>query len=699
MQVLLLEKIVQNRMDLMIEDEYVGPPAVRMLDEILDEAILQMNAHEFDEDDDEFEDDQMEVEIIEEVFYQEPRDSPPSLYTLAIRKHLDQGLTKIDTITAVMKSMPTKVVGDILDEARKSCVCSHDGIRIGSSRTDLPGATSTFTFYSYAAFTQKDIFQRLLREYDRFKLHTIVQEFFNAYIFFSRVDFLITKSVVETGCRNGIPPRDQEHLRYILDVADFMAEAGWYRQSAMLLNEILMRLPQSKGLSVVVKCLRTMTDSVHHLWVRVQNRLVYSYVMEGDIKEAKTMLSLIVLARNFPADLRAEYYGNISGIFYAEGNFQQALKFAITAFCVAHIGEGSVSRRTYIEVLRYLSRSLAVTRNFSKALVFSRLCLYHAAQFEHKFADALLNHAYCLMQDDRNHEANLFYQKAKVLRERQFGRYNSVQLASVYEDLSYSCYVKKYRVGNFIEARHYIRKSMSIYQDILPKDHLQLSSAKRVLALIIEEEALDIPVLHHLQIEEQKLKILKTERLEEAHKLQKESLEVARRTFGEYSVLTAKHLGNLGRLYQSMKHFEDAESLHKKAIEIKTKILGDDDPEVAVSLGHLASLYNYDMKKYKMAEKLYLKGIEICKKHHGGLYSGLEYDYTGLINVYLNLGDEEKHQQYVFLLGDWKDQRREAANRPNSSRSHDEFDPNMSFESMFELIKPIAAEYKIYFSG
>ena len=207
-----------------------------------------MNAHEFDEDDDEFEDNEMEVEIIEEVFYQEPRDSPPSLYTLAIRKHLDQGLTKIDTITEVMKSMPTKVVGDILDEARKSCVCSHDGIRIGSSRTDLPGATSTFTFYSYAAFTQKDIFQRLLREYgmsgpalnipliiffiDRFKLHTIVQEFFNAYIFFSRVDFLITKSVVETGCRNGVPPRDQEHLRYILDVADFMAEAGWYRQVA-----------------------------------------------------------------------------------------------------------------------------------------------------------------------------------------------------------------------------------------------------------------------------------------------------------------------------------------------------------------------------------------------------------------------------------------------------------------------------------
>ena len=131
--------------------------------------IPKMNEDEIDEDD-EFEDEEMEVDEIieEEVLYEELRDSPPSLYTLAIRKHLDQGLTNIETITAVMKSMPTKVIGDILDEARKSCVCSHDGIRLGSSKIDLPCATSTFTFYSYAAFTQKVIFQRLLREYGKF---------------------------------------------------------------------------------------------------------------------------------------------------------------------------------------------------------------------------------------------------------------------------------------------------------------------------------------------------------------------------------------------------------------------------------------------------------------------------------------------------------------------------------------------------
>ena len=78
-----------------------------------------------------------------------------------------------------------------------------------------------------------------------------------------------------------------------------------------------------------------------------------------------------------------------------------------------------------------------------------------------------------------------------------------------------------------------------------------------------------------------------------------------------------------------MKRLKDAEELHLEAIRIKSCILGDDDPEVAVSLGHLASLYNYDIKDYHKAEDLYHRGIKICLKHHGDLYSGLEYDYTG----------------------------------------------------------------------
>ena len=52
--------------------------------------------------------------------------------------------------------------------------------------------------------------------------------------------------------------------------------------------------------------------------------------------------------------------------------------------------------------------------------------------------------------------------------------------------------------------------------------------------------------------------LLTTEKqfLEEAHSLHKEALAMAMRAFGEMNVQTAKHYGNLGRLYQSMRVFE-----------------------------------------------------------------------------------------------------------------------------------------------
>ena len=55
--------------------------------------------------------------------------------------------------------------------------------------------------------------------------------------------------------------------------------------------------------------------------------------------------------------------------------------------------------------------------------------------------------------------------------------------------------------------------------------------------------------------------------------------------------------------------------MHKKAIHIKESLLGLEDYEVALSLGHLASLYNYDMRRYEEAERLYLRSIEISKSN------------------------------------------------------------------------------------
>ena len=65
------------------------------------------------------------------------------------------------------------------------------------------------------------------------------------------------------------------------------------------------------------------------------------------------------------------------------------------------------------------------------------------------------------------------------------------------------------------------------------------------VALILEEIAIDS---HQNEME--------TRLLDEAQDLHLSSLKLAMKAFGENNVQTAKHYGNLGRLYQSMHKFQ-----------------------------------------------------------------------------------------------------------------------------------------------
>lgn len=94
--------------------------------------------------------------------------------------------------------------------------------------------------------------------------------------------------------------------------------------------------------------------------------------------------------------------------------------------------------------------------------------------------------------------------------------------------------------------------------------------------------------------------------------------------------------------------------MHLKAIAIKEELLGPQDYEVGLSVGHLASLYNYHMKKYDEAEQLYLRSIEINTRLFGPTYSGMEYDYRGLIHVYGSTGNVNQYLEYNRQYTDWK---------------------------------------------
>ena len=73
------------------------------------------------------------------------------------------------------------------------------------------------------------------------------------------------------------------------------------------------------------------------------------------------------------------------------------------------------------------------------------------------------------------------------------------------------------------------------------------------------------------------------------------------------------------------------------------------------------SIYNYLQafiffycSEYSKAEKLYLRSIDIGLKLFGPGYSGLEYDYRGLIRVYQETQDWTSFFSYQYKLRDWK---------------------------------------------
>lgn len=263
-----------------------------------------------------------------------------------------------------------------------------------------------------------------------------------------------------------------------------------------------------------------------------------------------------------------------------------------------------------------------------------------------KYADALLDYGFFLLNVDSIANSVAVYTEAHEILCRIFGSRN-LHVAVAHEDLAYCLYVLEYSSGKFYSASLNVDRAIDIMKELVPSNHLMLASAKRVKALILEEIALDTVAA---TLDYSRSKML----LEQSEELHRSALHLSLEAFGENNVQTSKHYGNLGRLYQSMSKFEEAEQMHKRAIRIKTQILGPYDYEVGLSIGHLASLYNYHMQKHQEAEELYMKSIEISLRLFGQSYSGLEYDYRGLIHVYETIGDQTRMDQYSNILEEWR---------------------------------------------
>ncbi|KAL0882831.1 hypothetical protein ABMA27_016371 [Loxostege sticticalis] len=303
-----------------------------------------------------------------------------------------------------------------------------------------------------------------------------------------------------------------------------------------------------------------------------------------------------------------------------------------------------------VEVVRACGKACVVKRRFGAAgLVVRHAVGLARAAFRHA-APALRRRAAGLRLLPAQHRLHHAQRGPLGTLRNVFGR-SSLHVATAQEDLAYALYVLEYSSGRFYKARDHAERAIHIIENLVPPDHLLLASAKRVKALILEEIALDTPAGQDMS---------EPSLLEESEALHKAALSLSMMAFGEKNVQTAKHYGNLGRLYQSMQKFQDAETMHLKAIAIKEELLGPEDYEVGLSIGHLASLYNYHMNMHVAAETLYLRSISISLKLFGERYSGLEYDYRGLVNVFTQLKRHDRADHYTRLLTRWHELREQS---------------------------------------
>ncbi|ALC49100.1 Pat1 [Drosophila busckii] len=435
-----------------------------------------------------------------------------------------------------------------------------------------------------------------------------------------------------------LPAEDALAIDLGLRLGSFLSEAGWMEESIAVLSCLNNRI---KRMQRFQNELVTRLDCLQ--------RLLYAESSHCNFKLAQQTFGELInlnhlLTDEVPTSLIAIAYTQISSMYFARNEYNNSHMWSVQAMEYLKM---SAPPRVVVDVLRQAAKACVVKRDFARANLLIcqavRRAREHFGPTHQKYGDALLDYGFFLLNVDSVFQSVNIYNEALRVRRGIFGNMN-FHVAIAHEDLSYAYYVHEYSTGDFSCAQNHVDKAVSIMKKLVHRNHLMLASARRVKALLLEEIALD-KIADGMDEEDL---------LQQSEELHNFALELSLEVFGEVNVQTAKHYGNLGRLYQTMNRFEEAEHMHQKAIKIKTDLLGPFDYEVGLSIGHLASLYNYQMRKFREAEVLYLRSIDISLRLFGRSYSGLEYDYLGLCHVYETLHEFEKYLRYANILENWQ---------------------------------------------
>ena len=100
-------------------------------------------------------------------------------------------------------------------------------------------------------------------------------------------------------------------------------------------------------------------------------------------------------------------------------------------------------------------------------------------------------------------------------------------------------------------------------------------------------------------------------------------------------------LNKLGLLHQSQQKYKAAEQLYQRALDLCKQSVRDQERDAASILMNLASLY-HEQKRYAEAEPLYRRSLELAEKVHGPGHTKVARRLRRLAEIYRILGKEQE---------------------------------------------------------
>eukprot|EP00045_Choanoeca_perplexa_P016939 m.235624 g.235624 ORF g.235624 m.235624 type:complete len:620 (+) comp17406_c0_seq1:51-1910(+) len=289
---------------------------------------------------------------------------------------------------------------------------------------------------------------------------------------------------------------------------------------------------------------------------------------------------------------------------------------------------------------------------------------YGVGSLQH--SHALRARGYVLTTIDLLDEACVVLRQAEDILKSLVPSHSLLQ-CMLHQDLAYALYVREYSTGRFDEALTVSAAAMAAALRVHSPSHPTALCIGRVYALVLEELALiEAHQAGHPQTPD-------PDKLKQAEMLHQVGLQATRQRFDEHSLIVAKYYGNLGRLYQSCHNTDKAIENHRKALSIKKDLLGEDHFEYGLSCGHLASVLAFDVsldKACREAIELYTKSIDIFLAQYGDTYSGLQFDYRGLIQCYTILQDASSYRTALRTYEEYEAKRSRELEARANEQSH-----------------------------